>query len=489
LKPNKEKYRDKGHKPATGRAGSAVLTTRALLGKDGMTTLDVSTGELDAITPAPGTLSRVEVKLLTPKGKTVWRHKYKTRRGNGSAQYVYGGLIRGSVLEVEAKVRDIEPHRTDVATVVDTVQLRPDLAATIAAAPATAPARTLVNIVATVRELNGDVGARADCLLSVNGVAADRASEIWVDAGRSVSCAFTTSFAAAGTYRLSVGVTGVVPGDYDTANNTVSTSIRVIDPVALAYGASVRDQSYAYAYDYTQHLESARGNREWERDETMTYEGREQGSYISATLPRAVSFPLTRLEVSQATNGVTFHSAVYENISPDWGYTYSYSSGGVTYTYNTFSAYTEATNGAFVQVILVSGTATDASGVAAPWTSVHYYRFAGDVTYRGAIYERSWNPSAEEAGSYYVTNASGDWYRPPAVDYGGDFTFRVLLNDRGTLYGATPTIPLRAFASAIGEQPFSCSSYTDGDGSTTRSCFRYRYYNISGVEGSAQDAP
>src|SRR5919199_617569 len=47
LKPNKEKYRDKGHKPATGRAGSAVLTTRALLGKDGMTSLDVTTGELD----------------------------------------------------------------------------------------------------------------------------------------------------------------------------------------------------------------------------------------------------------------------------------------------------------------------------------------------------------------------------------------------------------------------------------------------------------
>src|SRR5215204_3169625 len=44
LVPNARRYKESGLKPATGRSGSASLTGRALLGKDGATTIELSTG-------------------------------------------------------------------------------------------------------------------------------------------------------------------------------------------------------------------------------------------------------------------------------------------------------------------------------------------------------------------------------------------------------------------------------------------------------------
>ena len=44
LLPNVRRYMEKGLKPATGRSGSASMTARALLGKDGATTVEMTTG-------------------------------------------------------------------------------------------------------------------------------------------------------------------------------------------------------------------------------------------------------------------------------------------------------------------------------------------------------------------------------------------------------------------------------------------------------------
>src|SRR5205814_10164127 len=62
--PNQQKYRDAGSHPATGRSGSASLAARALLGKDGITTLDMSTGTLDE-PGAPGSIAKVQTKVFT----------------------------------------------------------------------------------------------------------------------------------------------------------------------------------------------------------------------------------------------------------------------------------------------------------------------------------------------------------------------------------------------------------------------------------------
>src|SRR5215211_6775384 len=47
LIPNARRYKESSLKPANGRSGSASLTGRALLDKDGVTTIEMSTGQLD----------------------------------------------------------------------------------------------------------------------------------------------------------------------------------------------------------------------------------------------------------------------------------------------------------------------------------------------------------------------------------------------------------------------------------------------------------
>src|SRR5207249_119724 len=121
--PNSEKYRDSGFQPATGRSGSASVSTRALLDKAGTT-------------------------------------------------------------DVEATA----------------VHFRPDLVASRLDAPAQAPVGAAVNLQGFILERNGEVGARADCVLYVDGAAADRATGIWVDAGGMVACAMTHVFTEARTY-------------------------------------------------------------------------------------------------------------------------------------------------------------------------------------------------------------------------------------------------------------------------------------------------
>ena len=62
--PKGAKYRDQGTKPTTGRSGLAAIEARALLGRDGMTDIEVTTGHFEGI-GGGGTLAKVQVKLFS----------------------------------------------------------------------------------------------------------------------------------------------------------------------------------------------------------------------------------------------------------------------------------------------------------------------------------------------------------------------------------------------------------------------------------------
>ena len=69
LVPNAKRYRESGTKPATGRAGSASLTGRALVGRDGATTVELSTGQLDTGVTPPGNIKKSQIKTLDENGR------------------------------------------------------------------------------------------------------------------------------------------------------------------------------------------------------------------------------------------------------------------------------------------------------------------------------------------------------------------------------------------------------------------------------------
>lgn len=215
---NSVKYKDSAPF-ARATVRDASIQTRALLGRDGVTTIEITTGQLDVANSATGTLEKVQLKV---SGKNGWTKNYNNAKSTGTFVLPVSGLTRGTVIQIHANVRT--SRNVQVLQVTDTVRLRPDLQVGTISVPATVTAGVPVSLSASVRELNGDTGARATCALNVNGKLVDTATNIWVDAGGSVQCLFSTTFAA-GTHNVSVTAANVVPGDWDLGNNTASATV------------------------------------------------------------------------------------------------------------------------------------------------------------------------------------------------------------------------------------------------------------------------
>jgi hypothetical protein len=227
---NRIKYRDKGLQPARGRSGNATLTARALLGANGMTSLDVSTGEINA--PSSAFFKKIQVKLFASTGSVQSTTNYNVGT-SPNYQLTIPGRARGSSIGVQANIIGVDGSRTDVVTVTETVKLRPDLRVDRITNPEHAQIGIPVGISALVSERNGDVGANADCVLSADGVEVDRAHGIWIDANGSVSCMFRPIFSTVGQKHLTVSLVSVDPADYDVSNNSASATIDIITPASL----------------------------------------------------------------------------------------------------------------------------------------------------------------------------------------------------------------------------------------------------------------
>ena len=123
---NTTKYRDKGLKHAHGRAAIATtaatavsLDARGLLGRDGITTLDVSTGSIDDGTTGVGVLSKLQLKLYTLNGSLQTTNNYNGLN-TPSYQVRLADRARGSNIQVQGSITTGGKH-TDVITVTETV--------------------------------------------------------------------------------------------------------------------------------------------------------------------------------------------------------------------------------------------------------------------------------------------------------------------------------------------------------------------------------
>jgi len=247
---NSQKYSDAGATPVTGRSGSASLEARALLDKDGTALIEATTGHLDAGT-GPGQIRKVQMKILSPSGKSSTQNFGGSANGNWSTSIARLGS--GASVQLQANIGGIDGNRTDVVTVTVPVKRRPDVEVDGVTAPARALAGMPLNVVATVSERNGDMGARANCMLSIDGALADQARGIWIAAGQTVSCAFQARLNAVGAHKVTVYITGVSPTDWDgnSSGSSASTSVMVVSPeAALSYSASFQAQdleTYSHA--------------------------------------------------------------------------------------------------------------------------------------------------------------------------------------------------------------------------------------------------
>jgi hypothetical protein len=298
--PNSRKYSDAGAKAASGRSGSASLEGRALLAKDGSALIEASTGSLEAGT-SPGQIRKVQVRLLSNTGAQLAVDNYNGLSGTGYWSKSYADLARNTKVEIQANVGGIDGNRTDLVTVATLVKRSPDVAMTSVTAPTSALAGTRFNIVGNVAEENGDVGARATCVLAIDGRSVDQASGIWVDAGQNVSCAFQTTLTAVGTHQIQVYATGVSPTDWDGNNNSASATVEVLSPeLTLNYVADFNGSDIVNTNQFNK--TSPAGDVD-NTAETRTNKSRSL-TLTASTKDKSFAFPVT-VRSALATAGVS----------------------------------------------------------------------------------------------------------------------------------------------------------------------------------------
>lgn len=452
LNPATQRYRADTPSSATGRSGNAKLQVRALVGGDGTTVLEASTGELDGTTTAPGNLSRMQVKLLSASGRPMQTLNENGLTGGGTYRRALPGLGRGQSLQVQANVRGIDGARTGVVTVRTTVLRRPDLAVSELALPSHSIVNTPVTISALVSELHGDVSTTSDCVLRVDGQEVDRAEAIWIAAGDSVSCAFTTTFPSTGTFAVTVEVANVQPGEDDATNNSVSGSVR-IDPSARAFAhqatvsSNVRWTKSHSGGSYTRVI----GNREEGADWTTVSENTQTSQMVTirGQLTSAVSFPLTGFELSHAVDGVALPGTMLSQLPSS------------TESHRTTPNGVETT-----RCLWVVDPASNAnlnvcarSGIGAGDTTFSWQRYGGKVVYLSNAFRNTWTTDlttgVTTTTAWMNNNQNAPVSGAPIWAAGTEYRFDVTLTDGIAKFRVTPVVPLKT-THAQSHTPYAC---------------------------------
>jgi hypothetical protein len=322
---NSVKYRDAGAKPATGRSGSAAIEVRALR------TQTEASIQVAAV-PA-GKLDKVQVKIFNSSGDVVVTDNYrKGTLSGGTGTFSYDWPMRGQKVQVQANVSGIDANRTDVVTVDTTVKLLPDLTVASISAPRQAYIGSVVPVTAVIREANGDLGARANCVLKADGVVVDHADGIWVDAGDAVTCEFRTLFNSLGTKQLTAEVTNVVPTDFNPLNNSATTSIDIVSAsTPVWYTMSAFDTTYdqngpfRYHEEFTSFDPSLYQSYVRDNNGTNTSTTHVPSYGASLQIEKAIEFPVavdSRLIVDgqtllQTTGSIDYNPSSFMNYSGD----------------------------------------------------------------------------------------------------------------------------------------------------------------------------
>jgi hypothetical protein len=496
-----KQYRQSGVGNATGRAGAASMAARALLGKDGNTTVELTTNpaaltNFDAPGTPPGAFSKVQFKPLTQLGNALYAQNFTANTTTGYYKFVTPSAYRAEQVQVQANITGIDRNRTDVVTLVETVKRRPDLVVQNLMFKSSAPVNQAVNISANVVEMNGDAGATTTCVLAIDGSNVDSVKNVYVDTGGSVSCAFAYTFTTTGTHSIQVSATNVVPADWDTSNNSASGNISIVSPDSL---------QHAFAYFYfnnggfpivetdTTEVWNA-GNIIQNTSDSYGQKGAEQGGYAE----------FYNDGCGNAFPAFQFPATVAETETMDGTQVYAFADAGITGATYTFVESGSICGAQITSVVEQQGSDYSVdhwsyvvsyqyldSGANVVWTEqdIQTFRYAGDVTYFSSGYQCYWNGSpgsnCNNPADYYTWNSSSTNVYGTLVRVGSTWVPSIAVQDAaGNTASGSISVPLSP--QTINQyQSNTCQNYgPDANSYTYQYCQSYNY-NFTQNYGSA----
>ncbi|HKR62535.1 MAG TPA: hypothetical protein VJZ00_02285 [Thermoanaerobaculia bacterium] len=309
LIPNSIKYSDNGLKPATGRAGDIAVEARALLGADGVTDVELTTGSFDGDVAPTGALNRVQVKAAYDTDNALTRN-FSANGSFTSVRLADLGLAPHEKIQIQTNAHSADYARTGVVTMIETVKFRPDVrAAALSIAPFGIEGHP-VNFYLNVNETNGDLGARADCVLRVDGVEVDRATNIWVDARSSVGCAMTHIFNTTGAHQVQMSVENVSPGDWNPNNNsTPVATVNIHSASEVVAGGSYVASARETIHESIGETRMDESLPQWENQDTHNTDLSDT-TRLDAAIPVEYDFNTLKVSVGESSDGQAINSLV-----------------------------------------------------------------------------------------------------------------------------------------------------------------------------------
>lgn len=415
---NSVKYRDTSKKPASGRSGSASVMARALVNPDGSADLELTTGSFDP-PHATGNIDKVQIKS---QSTGTINDNHLVNDGTYTTHLDAAG--RGERIELRAHVSGINGRNSDVVALTEMAKLRPDLAVTGINVPPSVVAGSPSMLSASIQELNGDMGARADCVLRVNGATADSATGIWVDAGGSVSCSFLHTFATPGSARVEVALRNVRPGDYDEGNNALETTVTVTSEQGMQRWAA---GSYETELRYDTINEAS-----WGYHSEYHQAGWTNSTYFVAVWGENLDFSTLHASYVEKTDDTTLVEKRDIPLERDDSYFWGNPRG------QCMVSITDELSAVICQRPYIP--AEDRYDIERPaFINPMFERRAGDVTYLS----REWGYPSPDGGTYVRNEDAGGFTYGNQTRLGSRMSLEVEISDATHQYAERPSYALR----------------------------------------------
>lgn len=458
---NDMKYRETS-KPDIKKDGDWALSVRALLNRDGSADLDVTSGVLDDRTTAVGSIKRVQVTGLDKTGADRYRQRFEDLPPYATLHLL--NLWRGQHLRVDAQFRDAAGRPSPSMAAATVVKKRPFLALSSLRSPDEVLINTDVNVNVFAQERNGDVGARANAVLYIDGVEADRINGLWVDAAGLVDAQFTCRFRSVGQHTIQVGLErdSITPGDWTDTDKIVAKTVSAVpDTASLDYSVAVTDMQFrshslwkAWYADGSPDITVTAASPDWMGADDRT--GRQQQASFYATLHERISLPV-RIAVEEYMSSTSQPQFTMATLIT--GFDGPPESDGIV-TSNSASVWDETTGG-FAYITTYESLTNGFD----PYTIVQYWRSSGEVIYYSTGYAKTW--LGDLSGSYtYSWNTSGIYQFGLSQEFGAQYAMKIALSTPGPRFSVDATITQFVPFTSDVQDPYACAWILAGQSAT-----------------------